>query len=120
MLIIASKLVQPLVIVSSTIIGTVLLTCYGLAVYLDHVPIWIPFISECAVHPPEQFIFTLGLVPGGMMLWVACLIVYFTDQGWSLSKVALVIGTISSIGLIVTATISMREHLVMHTGKVYT
>ena len=52
------------------------------------------------------------------MLLAACLIVYYLDQGSrALPKVALVIGTISSIGLIVTATISQREHLVIHTGK---
>lgn len=122
MIIIGSKVIRPLFILGSLMIATVILVCYGLAVHSNHVHAWpIPWISQCGVHSPEKFIFTLGLVPGGVLLLISSLIIYVMDQEWTLSRATLVKGIISSIGMMVLATVNMGEkrgpQLVVHTGN---
>eukprot|EP00163_Fabomonas_tropica_P019106 TRINITY_DN3357_c0_g1_i3.p2 TRINITY_DN3357_c0_g1~~TRINITY_DN3357_c0_g1_i3.p2 ORF type:complete len:392 (+),score=104.41 TRINITY_DN3357_c0_g1_i3:325-1500(+) len=45
-----------------------ILLCYGLAVMLGHVPIFLPMISDCGVHPPELYIFRFVLIPTAMYI----------------------------------------------------
>ena len=112
-----SRLPAPVVgyVSGALALGTILI-CYILAVYLGHVPAWLPFISDCGVYPPEVYPFRIGLVLAPAVFIVQALIVYSTDRVFS-SKICLVLGIISAMSLTVVAVVSEVENLKVHLGN---
>ena len=51
-------------------VGTTLAS-YAIALYMGHVKLWpIPMISYCGVHPPEKFVFSIGLVCSAFLMFL--------------------------------------------------
>lgn len=91
--------------------------CYLIAVSLGHVPIWLPMISDCAVKPPEMYIFRLGIAIGAFMIGFQSITVYIANKERPLSKLCAALGTIGSIGLGVVAVVNEKENDHVHSCK---
>ena len=109
----ASKLIRVGVL---EVLGTVLL-CYVLAVVNGHVPVWLPFISDCGIYPPEKYPFRLGLVLGAALVAVQVLTLYYAERAFSKSRLCLVLGLVASAGLAVVAVVNSQEDDTIHTSK---
>ena len=88
-------------------------TCYALAVKEGHVKPWLPTISACGEHPPEEFIFRYGIVAGAILLMVEAIALY--GAGIS-SKLIMVLGLVGYFCLGVVGVVSAREVDTVHTG----
>ena len=97
-------------------LGTVLL-CYTIAVSLGHVPAWLPMISDCAVDPPEKYIFRLGIVTGAMILALNTVVVYQADRAFSNSKLSLILGVVACTCLAIVGVVNEKENNDLHSGS---
>lgn len=102
----------------STIILSTIFVCYGTAVYLGHVPAWLPMISDCAVLPPEKYFFRLGIVTGAIFLAIDSKLMYHADKSFTYSKLGLILGTIAAIGLSVVGVVNEKENNGIHSSLV--
>lgn len=100
---------------ASVILATILL-CYGTAVYLGHVPAWLPMISDCAVLPPEKYFFRLGIVTGAMFIAIASKLIYHAEKAFTYSKLGLSLGTIGAIGLAIVGVVNEKENNAIHSS----
>ena len=100
---------------ASVILATILV-CYGIAVYLGHVPAWLPMISDCAVLPPEKYFFRLGIVTGAIFLAIDSKLIYHADQSFTYSKFGLALGTIAAIGLAIVGVVNEKENNSVHSS----
>ena len=51
-------------------VGTTLAS-WAIALYMGHVKLWpIPMISDCGVHAPEKFVFSIGLVCSAFLMFL--------------------------------------------------
>ena len=97
-------------------LGTVLL-CYTIAVSLGHVPAWLPMISDCAVDPPEKYIFRLGIVIGAMILALNTVVVYkVAGRAFSNSKLSLILGLLACAAFAVVGVVNENENGHLHLG----
>ena len=97
-------------------LGTVLL-CYTIAVSLGHVPAWLPMISDCAVDPPEKYIFRLGIVIDAMILALNTVVVYkVAGRAFSNSKLGLILGLVGCAALAVVGVVNENENGYLHLG----
>ena len=76
-----------------------IMTCYTIAVALGHVPAWLPMISDCAVKPPEMYLFRLGFAFGASLIALQAVIVYYANKYRPLSSLNAVLALIASISL---------------------
>lgn len=76
-----------------TIVG-----CYIIAASLGHVPVWLPMISDCALKPPEKYIFRLGVVVGAFLISLQSVTVYYANRERRFNKLCSLLVLISSIG----------------------
>jgi len=99
--------------------GTIFL-CYTIAVALGHVPAWLPMISDCAVYPPEKYIFRVGMILSGALIFVNTLAYLFWLGGKAANgsqpsdKVALFFSGVGSIGLMGLAAVNEAEDNSVH------
>jgi len=102
---------------------TTIVCCYLLAVSQGNVPIWLPMISDCALFPPESYLFRLGLISSSVLLnmnafFMLCyksVTLNNTDLDYStFDKVAYAISTIASTGLAVVGAVNEREDSSLH------
>lgn len=116
---IVDKISVPVVIHIAVLelLGTIFL-CYGIAVWLGHVPVWLPMISDCAVDSPEKYPFRLGMIMGACLLQVEVLLAYHSNKGYSRSKFCLVTGSLASIGLGVVGAVNEEENNTVHSSKI--
>lgn len=92
----------------------VILLCYALAVSHHHVKPWLPTISACGEHPPEQYPFRFGIMIGAMMLFVEAIALYAASIT---SSVTHILGMIASLCLGVVAVVAANEDDAVHTSK---
>lgn len=95
--------------------GTILL-CYTLAVILGHVPAWLPMISDCAVEPPEKYLFRLGIIPGAVALFANVIMVYYAFPDFQLRNLELLTGALASAGLALLTAVNEDEDNTIHTA----
>ncbi|XP_019859949.1 PREDICTED: DNA damage-regulated autophagy modulator protein 1-like [Amphimedon queenslandica] len=76
-----------------------ILTCYTIAVALGHVPAWLPLISDCAVKPPEMYLFRLGFVFGASLIALSAFIVHYANKDRPLSGLNAALALVASISL---------------------
>ena len=96
-----------------------ILVCYTIAVELGHVPAWLPTISACGEHPPEQYIFRYGLLSGGLMLAALSLYIYMADFSFSRSLVNVILGVTAGLCLGVIAICAANEDRNVHLCECY-
>ena len=102
--------------------------------YLGHVPFWLPMISDCAVYPPEKYIFRLGFISGANWLFISSLLYYLyfrahdkedstyemlgPDAGIPRMKIppiaSLLLATLASISVGVVGAVSEDESPLLH------
>ena len=116
MQIISKEPLRTWVVQGASVILTTIFVCYGIAVYLGHVPAWLPMISDCAVLPPEKYLFRLGIVTGAIFLAIESKLIYHADQSFTYSKFELVLGTISAIGLSIVGVVNEKENNGIHSS----
>ena len=95
---------------------TTIFVCYGIAVYLGHVPAWLPMISDCAILPPEKYLFRLGIVTGAIFLAIESKLIYHVDQSFSYSKFGLIMGTMAPCGLAIVGVVNEKENNGIHSS----
>ena len=91
--------------------------CYGIAVSLGHVPAWLPMISDCAVLPPEKYIFRLGMVIGSVFLAMDSILIYNADKSYSHSKLGMVLGIVAPAALSIVGVVNEEENNSVHSSK---
>lgn len=95
--------------------GTIL-GCYFLALSNGHVSLWpVPMISDCAVLPPEMFLFRLGFVTMALLMALQSVIIFLA--GVPRSKVAVVLGVLASLALAVVGVVNEREASKVHSSE---
>ena len=98
------------------ILGTIVL-CYIIAVTDGHVKAWLPTISECGEHPPEQYFFRYGVLTGGLLLVVLALYIYAADFSFSRNEINLSMGVVAGVSLGVVAVCAANENNLVHTSQ---
>ena len=98
------------------ILGTIIL-CYVIAVTDGHVKAWLPTISECGEHPPEQYFFRYGVLTGGLLLVVLALYIYTADFSFSHNEVNLSMGVVAGLCLGIVAVCAANENNLVHTSQ---
>lgn len=93
-----------------------ILICYTIAVMEGHVEAWLPTISACGEHPPEEYIFRYGILSGALLLAVLALYVYTVDFPFSRDKINLALGVIAGLALGVVAICAANEDDLVHTS----
>eukprot|EP01102_Stenamoeba_stenopodia_P008537 TRINITY_DN2461_c0_g1_i1.p1 TRINITY_DN2461_c0_g1~~TRINITY_DN2461_c0_g1_i1.p1 ORF type:complete len:234 (+),score=50.03 TRINITY_DN2461_c0_g1_i1:158-859(+) len=96
-----------------------ILTCYSIAVYLGHVPAWLPMISDCAVQPPEKYIFRMGMITSANLLELNVVVMYLYmnfGQSFSVDKIGLILASVASFGLMMVGAINEQEDNAVHSG----
>jgi len=116
MQIIAKETFRFLIVQGATIVLATIFSCYGIAVSLGHVPVWLPMISDCGVYAPEKYLFRLGLVTGSIFLHVESILLYNADKAFSNSRLCMILSLLSSMGMSVVAVVSEKENNNVHTG----
>ena len=116
MLIIAKESLRIYIVQGSSVILSTIFVCYGIAVYLGHVPAWLPMISDCAVLPPEKYLFRLGIVTGAILLAVNSNLIYHADKSFSHSKLGLVLGTMAAVALATVGVVNEKENNSIHSS----
>jgi len=107
-------------IVASSLATTTILTCYGLAVFLGHAPAWLPMISDCALLPPEMFLFRIGMISAALLLNINSLLMFFYLNSQEFGKrktsdsVGMVIVSIGCLGLAMVGAINEKENNSVH------
>ena len=92
----------------------VILLCYALAVANHHVKPWLPTISACGDHPPEQYPFRFGIMLGAMLLLVEAVALHAAKLTSSLTYV---LGAVAALCLGVVAVVAANEDNTVHTSK---
>ena len=90
-----------------------ILLCYGLAVVNHHVKPWLPTISACGEHPPEQYPFRFGIMIGAMLLLVEATALNAAKMS---SSVTYVMGVVAALCLGVVAVVASNEDHIVHSG----
>ena len=106
-----------LIVQGATIVLATIFTCYGIAVFYEHVPVWLPMISDCGVYPPEKYLFRLGLVVGSVFLHVESILLYNANKAFSNSRLAMILSLLSSLGMGVVAVVGEKENEAVHVSK---
>lgn len=95
--------------------GTIL-SCYFLALLRGHVCLWpVPMISDCAVLPPEMFLFRLGIVTTALLMALQNVIIFLA--GVPRSKIAVVLGVSASLALAVVGVVNECEASKVHSSE---
>ena len=105
------------VVQGSAIILATIFSCYGIAVSLGHVPVWLPMISDCGVYAPEKYLFSYGLITGAVFAFAEAVLLYHAEgKAFSNSRISLIFSLMSSLGMGVVGAVSEKENLKVHTS----
>lgn len=91
----------------------VILLCYTLAVTHGHVKPWLPTISACGEHPPEQYPFRFGISLGAMLLFIEAFSLHAAKWG---SKATFVLGAVAAVCLGIVAAVAANEDDIVHSS----
>lgn len=110
-------------IASFSLSAFTILTCYTIAVSLGHVPAWLPMISDCAVYPPEKYIFRIGMILSAALLELNCLLMYFFLHSVSIAggvgvsdKLGMAVASVASFSLACVGAINEQEDDPVHSA----
>jgi len=101
-------------IVAAEMSATILL-CYAMAVSLGHVKPWLPTISACGDHAPEEFLFRFGIFFGAMLMEVEVFALYLSKKS---SGLTFTLGAVAAFCLAVVAVVGANENDALHTSMV--
>jgi len=107
---------------SSALSLATIFVCYFFAVTQGHVPAWLPMISDCAIFPPEEYIFRIGIIVSAALLNLNSLLMLFyqnnikqSEGGASCAdKFALGLATLGCFGLMVVGAVNEVENNTIH------
>ena len=114
MKVLASVPAKLLVHLGAIEMSSVILACYAIAVSLGHVKPWLPTISACGDHAPEEFLFRFGIFLGAMMLEVEAIGLYVSKRS---SGVTFILGAVAAFCLGVVAVVGANENNILHTSE---
>lgn len=115
MLVIVKEPLQRWVVQGALVILSTILACYGIAVYLGHVPAWpLPLISDCGVLPPEKYIFRLGIVTGAIFLAFEAKLIYYPEKSFTYSKIEMTLEIVAAFTLAIVGVVSEKENSRIH------
>jgi len=107
-------------IIAASMSTLTILTCYAIAVYLGHVPAWLPMISDCALNPPEMYLFRLGMISSAIFLQLNSLLMFFYLNSQDFGKrqtsdtFGIVIVSIACLGLGIVGAVNSEENNTLH------
>ena len=110
---------QCFVIQGAAIILATIFTCYGIAVSLGHVPVWLPMISDCGVYAPEKYLFSFGLpVAGSVFVFAESILLYHAEgKMFSNSRISLILSLVASVGMGVVGVVNEVENNKVHARR---
>jgi hypothetical protein len=88
-------------------------TCYIMALSNNHLDYFIPMISDCGSRPPEKYIFHYGCITSSILLSIAGVGIYMTDEKYRY-KVTLFTALLGCVGLAGLGSVSLLENLTLH------
>jgi len=100
-------------------------SCYIIAVSQGNVPVWLPMISDCAVEPPESYLFRGGLISSAVLLNINSFFMLCYKSAANLnvdsdfSKFDLytyLISVIATLGLITVGSVNEDENGTIHSA----
>lgn len=101
---------------AAEMLGTILI-CYIIAVLEGHVKPWLPTISACGEHPPEEYIFRYGIVSGALLLVVLAVYIYTADFPFSRDMANVTMGVVGGLALGVVGVCAANEDNLVHTSE---
>jgi len=111
--------------VSSILALATIFVCYILAVSQGNVPVWLPMISDCAIFPPEEYIFRVGIILSAALLNLNSVLMLFYQHNAKIGgatcfdKVTLSLATLGCAGLMVVGAVNEKENNTIHsTGAI--
>lgn len=116
MRVIGKETLQFFIVQGAIIVLATIFSCYGIAVSLGHVPVWLPMISDCGVYAPEKYLFRLGLVTGSIFLHAESILLYNANKAFSNSRLSMVLSLLSSMGMSVVGVVNEKENNDIHSG----
>ena len=120
MRIILKESFQYFVVQGAAIILATIFSCYGIAVSLGHVPVWLPMISDCGVYPPEKYLFCGGLITGAVFVFAESILLYHAEgKVFSNSRLSLIFSLVASVGMGVVGAVNEKENLSVHLGTLF-
>jgi len=96
--------------------AAVILLCYGLAVGLGHRKPWLPTISNCGDHPPEQYFFRWGIFVASLVPMLQAVAMRAAGR---ISQVTFTLGFVAGLCLSGVAVVQDNEAGTIHTSKTY-
>jgi len=110
---------------TATILGGItasltIISCYLSAVILGHAPIWLPMISDCAVKPPEMYVFRVGMISAALLLQFNSIqmIFFLNSEKFGGRKVSDTLGvwlaSIACLGLAIVGAVNQDENKTLH------
>lgn len=94
-----------------------ILSCYIIAVLKGDVPIWLPYISDCAVGYPEAYIFRSGMTLSSFFLFLNSYEFYLFANIYNkdfLPYLNLIYSGISNTGFAILAVVNEKENKDLH------
>lgn len=91
-----------------------IVVCYLLAVANEHVRVWLPMISACAVSSPEKYIFRIGIVLAAVGIFFKVVTVYNAHLNYSKSTFCLFLGTLASASNAIVGVVNEDEARTVH------
>ena len=119
MLVIAKEPLRLWVIQGASVILSTLFVCYGIAVYLGHVPAWLPVISDCGALPPEKYVFRLGLVTGAVFLAIESKLIYHAEKSFTCVKLQLLLEVTAALALSIVGVVDEKDNATIHFCESY-
>ena len=115
MVVLCKVTARQLIYFSVIVVVKTIMACYIIAVALGHVPAWLPMISDCAVKPPEMYLFRIGIMLGASLITLQSLLVYYANRERPLSCFNAVLAIVSSISLGIVGAVNENEDYSVHT-----
>ncbi len=92
----------------------VILLCYAIAVGLGHRKPWLPTISNCGDHPPEEYIFRWGMMVSSSVPLLQAVVMRAAGR---ISKVTFSLGFLAGLCLSGVAVVQDNENNTVHSSK---
>jgi alpha-L-fucosidase len=96
-----------------------------LALSQGNVPAWLPMISDCAIYPPESYIFRVGIILSAALLNLNSVMMLFYQHNVKpggatcFDKVTLSLASLGCAGLMVVGAVNEKENNTIHsTGAI--
>jgi len=94
-----------------------IMTCYTIAVLKGHVPVWLPYISDCAVGYPEAYIFRSGMTLSSFFLFLNSYEFFLFAKKYNkglLPYLSLFYSILSNTGFGILSVVNEKENDTIH------